>query len=69
MVTTTARRTAGLEAACANDSPTMPNGPYTPATYWAFVYAHYRGPETEQQVYDRATDSYCRQFGLPVEGE
>ena len=67
-VTTTPQRTAGLAAARAAYNASLPpaSTALTDAEYWAFVYSHYAGAETEQELYDRATDSYCEQFGLPL---
>ena len=67
---TTPLRTAGLQAAADAYNAANPGTeeePITPLTadeYWTKVFADYSGDETEQEVYDRATDSYCQQFGI-----
>lgn len=33
-------------------------------TYWDKVFADYSGDETEQDVFNRATESYCAQHGV-----
>ena len=75
MPTTTTERTVGLQAACdtynatlqptkdADGNEVLPAA-LTPDEYWAKVFADYRGDETEQQVYDRACDNYCNQYGV-----
>jgi hypothetical protein len=36
----------------------------TTAEYWDFVFSDYSGTEAEQQVFDRACESYCNQYGV-----